>query len=65
MLSAVGGLAGVDYVLITTFKRLGSSVRGATEQIALVENEIACCDNNPQHPENGYYLLTLTGGRAG
>lgn len=63
--SAVGGLAGVDYVLITTFKRLGLQYAEQPEEIALAENEIACCDNNPQHPENGYYLLTLQGGRAG
>jgi hypothetical protein len=65
VLSAVGGLAGVGYVLITSFKRLGLQYAEQTGQIALADNEIACCDNDPQHPENGYYVLTLDGGRAG
>jgi hypothetical protein len=62
---AVGGLPGVGYVLITSFKRLGAQFPEEPERIALAVNEIASCDNDPLHPEHGYYLLTLEGGRAG
>jgi hypothetical protein len=63
--NAVGSLPGVEYVLITSFKRLGAQYSEEPERIALASNEIASCDNDPLHPEHGYYLLALDGGRAG
>lgn len=60
-------LDGVENVCVNRFKRLGSqfadeSVGG---RIVLTGLEIAVCDNDPAHPERGFFRLTLHGGRAG
>lgn len=58
---------GVENVCLNRFKRIGrqyaDQVKSGT--ITLDGLEIAVCDNDPNHPDRGYYTLTLHGGRRG
>jgi hypothetical protein len=65
--SAVLGVQGVQYITVTRFKRLGD--RYPDEKTSGVIDvgplEIARCDNDPQHPENGVLFLHMCGGKEG
>ena len=60
-------LDGVESVCLNRFKRLGSQFgdRSADGFIVFDGLEIPTCNNDPAHPEEGYYRLTLHGGRHG
>ncbi|BBO89459.1 hypothetical protein [Desulfosarcina ovata] len=60
-------LDGVDNVCLNRFKRLGNAYpdQANTGEIALEGLEIAVCDNDPGHPERGFFNLKLSGGRRG
>jgi len=65
--STVLGVQGVLYITVARFKRLGD--RYPDEKASGVINvgplEIARCDNDPQHPENGVLFLHMCGGKEG
>jgi len=65
VIQAVMALDGVESVCLNRFKRLGSRFpdRSASGCIVLDGLEVAICDNDPEHPERGYYRLSLHGGR--
>lgn len=62
-------LDGVESVCLNRFKRLGSQfddrAREEIPSIVLEGLELAVCDNDPAHPERGYYRATLHGGLKG
>lgn len=60
-------LDGVDNVCLNRFKRFGDQYpdQANTGEIALDGLEIAVCDNDPSHPERGFFNLKLSGGRRG
>lgn len=60
-------LDGVDNVCLNRFKRLGDRFpdQAAGGRIALEGLEVAICDNDPDHPERGWFNLALHGGRKG
>ena len=60
-------LDGVDNVCLNRFKRLGDRFpdQAGNGRIALEGLEVAICDNEPAHPERGYFTLALHGGRKG
>ncbi len=60
-------LDGVENVCLNRFKRLGDQFpdQADTGVIPLQGLEIAVCDNDPAHPERGFFTLTLSGGRKG
>lgn len=60
-------LDGVAHVCLNRFKRIGSQYADQSEsgRIELDGLEVAVCDNDPVHPERGYYRLVLHGGRHG
>ena len=64
---ALMALDGVESVCLNRFKRLGSQFgdRSADGFILFDGLEIPTCNNDPAHPEEGYYRLTLHGGRHG
>ncbi|HEY2360473.1 MAG TPA: hypothetical protein VGK36_05120 [Candidatus Angelobacter sp.] len=65
--STVLGVQGVQYITVARFKRLGD--RYPDEKTSGVIDvgplEIARCDNDPQHPENGMLFLHMCGGKEG
>jgi hypothetical protein len=67
LIQALTALEGVEEVCLNRFKRLGRRFpdERAWGRIPFDGVEIASCDNDPAHPENGYYRLTLHGGRPG
>jgi hypothetical protein len=67
LFQALMALDGVENVCLTRFKRAGGRFEDCAARglIALNDLEIAVCDNNPLKAENGYYRLSLVGGRAG
>jgi hypothetical protein len=67
LFQALMQLDGVENVCLTRFKRAGGQFEDCAARglIALTDLEIAVCDNNPKKAENGYYRLSLVGGRAG
>jgi hypothetical protein len=60
-------LDGVDNVCLNRFKRFGDQYpdQANTGEIALEGLEVAVCDNDPGHPERGFFNLKLSGGRRG
>ena len=60
-------LDGVENICLNRFKRVGKQNEDPSnvDTITLDGLEIAVCDNNPEHPERGYYHLVLLGGRKG
>ncbi len=60
-------LDGVDNVCLNRFKRMGDQYPDEADfgRITLSGLEVAICDDDPQHPERGYYRLKLGGGRKG
>jgi hypothetical protein len=67
IIQALMALDGVENVCVNRFKRLGlqfpdESARGV---IVLRGLEIAVCDDDPVHPDRGFFRISLHGGRAG
>jgi hypothetical protein len=60
-------LDGVENVCLNRFKRVGKQYpdQSNSGRIVLDGLQIAVCDNDPAHPERGYYHLVLLGGRKG
>ncbi|ABI57092.1 hypothetical protein ACN2MM_09475 [Alkalilimnicola ehrlichii MLHE-1] len=60
-------LDGVENLCLNRFKRIGTRFpdMSGTGRIALNGLELAVCDNEPEHPERGYFHLRLHGGRRG
>ncbi|MDD3581448.1 MAG: hypothetical protein PHW74_10545 [Desulfobacca sp.] len=60
-------LDGVENVCLNRFKRFGFQYadQAHTGIIVLQGLEIAVCDNDPAHPERGFFSLKLSGGRQG
>lgn len=60
-------LDGVDNLCLNRFKRIGTRFpdMSGSGRIALSGLEVAVCDNEPDHPERGYFYLRLHGGRRG
>ena len=60
-------LDGVENVCLNRFKRFGNQYpdQANTGEIALEGLEIAVCDNDPSHPERGFFNLKLSGGQRG
>ena len=60
-------LDGVNNVCLNRFKRFGDQYpdQANTGEIALEGLEIAVCDNDPRHPERGFFNLKLSGGQRG
>lgn len=60
-------LDGVDNVCLNRFKRFGDQYtdQANTGEIAIEGLEVAVCDNDPSHPERGFFNLKLSGGRRG
>ncbi len=58
---------GVENVCLNRFKRLGDRFQdqAASGRIVLDGLEVGVCDNDQAHPERGYYILMLHGGRKG
>ena len=57
------GVAGVEWVEVTTFQRLGElPKRVAGDELALGRLEIARLDNDPSRPENGHIDFVMKGG---
>lgn len=67
IVQALMALDGVTHVCLNRFKRIGSQFPDQSEsgRIELKGLEVAVCDNDPAHPELGYYRLVLHGGRFG
>ena len=64
---ALMALDGVENVCLNRFKRFGDQFpdQANTGVIALEGLEIAVCNNDPRHPERGFYNLKMSGGRRG
>lgn len=60
-------LEGVENVCLNRFKRLGDQYadQTATGRIVFDRLEVAVCDNDPRHPERGFFTLKMNGGRKG
>lgn len=67
ILKLLTSIDGVDDACLNRFKRVGSQFPDDTVSglIAIGPTEIAACDNDPAHPDRGYYSLTLHGGQRG
>lgn len=68
LVQALTGLEGVEEVCVNRMTRLdrrSPEPAPPPDRIVFENVEIAACDNDPAHPEHGYYRLTLHGGRAG
>lgn len=67
VVQAVMTVEGVESVCLNRFKRLGAQYEDRSEagNIPLDDLDIAVCDNDPAHPERGYWRLTLHGGLRG
>lgn len=65
--STVLGVQGVLYITVARFKRLGDRYpdEKANGVIDVGTLEIARCDNDPAHPENGVLFLHMCGGKEG
>ena len=65
--STVLGVQGVLYITVARFKRLGDRYpdEKADGVIDVGALEIARCDNDPAHPENGVLFLHMCGGKEG
>ena len=65
--STVLGVQGVLYITVVRFKRLGDRYpdEKADGVIDVGTLEIARCDNDPAHPENGVLFLHMCGGKEG
>lgn len=65
--STVLGVQGVLYITVARFKRLGDRYpdEKADGVIDVGTLEIARCDNDPAHPENGVLFLHMCGGKEG
>jgi hypothetical protein len=61
------GIAGVDRVSVVVFKRHGSLYedQATSGRIQLDRDEIVVCDNHPDRPAHGSFLLHIDGGRKG
>lgn len=60
-------IEGIETVCLNRFKRVGKRYLDQSDSghIVLSGLEVAVCDNRPESPENGYYSLTISGGRKG
>ena len=67
LFAAVLKVEGVQYTTMSHFKRLGDRYPEETTQgvIDIGSAEIARCDNDPSHPENGVLFLRTCGGKEG
>ena len=65
--STVLAVQGVLYITVARFKRLGDRYpdEKVTGVIDVGTLEIARCDNDPAHPENGVLFLHMCGGKEG
>ena len=65
--SAVLAVQGVRYITVQRFKRLGDRYPGHEKDgvIDVGPLEIARCDNDQAHPENGVLFLHMCGGKEG
>lgn len=65
--AAAAQVPGVEAVAVGRFKRLGDRYgdREAEGFIAIGDLEIARCDNDPAHPENGVLTVRTCGGKEG
>jgi predicted phage baseplate assembly protein len=65
--AVVSGVAGVLSLAVTRFKRLGDRHpdREAAGFIEVGELELARCDNDPAHTENGVLVVRTIGGKEG
>ena len=63
--AAAQGVAGVDFVEVTTFQRWGENSTAALDagKLTLGRLEIARLDNDPSFPDRGVFRLTVEGGR--
>ena len=64
---ALMDLDGVENVCVNRFKRMGGQYldQSTSGRIQLSGLEIAVCNNDTEHPDQGYYHLSLYGGRKG
>lgn len=67
LIAAAMAVDGVESVCLNRFRRLGAQFADqvASGRITLAGIEVATCDNDAEHPERGYYRLTLHGGLKG
>jgi hypothetical protein len=67
LVQALVAVDGVEEVCLNCLKRLGRRHpdESPSGRLALRALEVAACDNDPRHPERGFYRLRLHGGRAG
>ncbi|HJY78830.1 MAG TPA: hypothetical protein VKE95_19465 [Burkholderiales bacterium] len=67
VIQALMALDGVENVCVNRFKRLGLQFpdESAHGVIVLTGLEIAVCDNDPVHPDRGFFRVSLHGGRPG
>jgi hypothetical protein len=67
VIQVLTSLEGVETVCMNRFKRVGPRWLDqiASGRIALGSLDVPRCDNDPAHPERGYYHLMLAGGRRG
>jgi hypothetical protein len=65
--AAVLAVQGVRYITVQRFKRLGDRYPDHEKDgvIEVGPLEIARCDNDPAHPENGVLFLHMCGGKEG
>ena len=65
--SVVLKVEGVRYITAKRFKRLGDRYLDHSRDgvIDVGPLEIARCDNDPAHPENGVIFLKMCGGKEG
>jgi hypothetical protein len=67
ILKLLTAIEGVDDACLNRLKRLGRQFPDDTSsgEIMVGPTEIVACENDPAHPEKGYYRLTLHGGQSG
>lgn len=66
IVEVLAALEGVEEVCLNRFKRLGAQYpQDPAGHIAFGPREVAACDGDSAHPERGYYVLRLSGGRGG
>ena len=65
--SAVLSVQGVQYITVSRFKRLGDRYPDHSKDgvIDVGPLEIARCDNDLAHPENGIFYVRTCGGKEG
>jgi predicted phage baseplate assembly protein len=63
IIAAAHAVPGVTAVTLTRLGFLDQPASGAASELGLTALEIARLDNDPAHPEHGYALVSLEGGR--